>query len=312
MPAGTQTISIPSNSACNVYELINLYNFVEELNGISISTIFTDAAQAVYAIRQYPFILSRWRNDLAKINIYNTKLNADGFVLPRLVSFPVCEFDGRFGTSIWEELNNYRAYGDAQLFLPYIGFTSISVSDLHTHLLRVFYTIDLATGECSANIESDGVVVSVVNGTIGEDCFFANTNAAQLFKQNLTTGTATVAGTVASVAAGNYVGAAAAGVAGVASIAMNQVERTNRGQIGSAGVGRSGPQTAYIVIECYRQSEPNMQQFASLRGRPLERAVSLSGLSGYSEFADVHLNVPNALEDEKAELEGLLKSGVIL
>lgn len=307
-----------SNSACNVYKLREddpywLDRFVQSINAITWTTIFNDVAEAIYAIRLYPFMITdNWvekYNEL--IPVYNTGLQPGGDKIKRQICFRHATFDCRRATAIYERLKNARTFGDAQIFLPYIGFSHIDLSDFYGHVVYVYYAVDLASGECSVMLESDNTIVSIINGKIGEDCFYANTNAAQLFRQNLVTGTAAAAGAIAHVAAGDYVGAASTAAAGVGKIAANQVDHVARGQIGSSGVGRNGAQGAYIIIECYDPNE-DLTEFASLRGRPLERATSLSGLSGYTEFADVHLNVPNALEDEKAELESLLKSGVIL
>lgn len=313
---GVDLISIPGNTSCNVTRLQSTEPFVTNINSATMpQNIFNDTAEAIFSFRSYPFppTLTFDVAETNKVPIFNTSIPCrPAWKSDRIVSFEHCEFNGRYPGAIWSTIKNARYFGDVQIYLPYLGFTHLELSELFEHLVRVFYSVDLASGETTVYITSDGVIVSAINTKIGDDLFFGNTNAAQQFKQNLATGIQTAAGTVVNLVSGNYVGAGATAAGGVSTIALNQTTQIARGQIGTASTARCGPTVAFIEIECYDPSELGKTTFASLRGRPLERPMQLYELSGYTEFSDVHLNVPNALEDEKAELESLLKSGVIL
>lgn len=319
--------SMNGNAACNVYAIDSsdpywVKSVIRALNSVNVTTIFNDVGAAVYALRTYPFDIeykwyANYRPDgtpaYEDIRIYNTDIAASAYPIKRQICFRHAVFDCRYGSVAYQQLKNARTFGGAQIYLPYIGFVPLDLTNLYNHRLVVYYSIDLATGECGValEIEPELTTIAIVNGRIGEDSMFANSNAAQVFRQNLVTGTSAAVGSATQFEFGNYVGAVGTAVKGVGDMIMNNITSTNRGQIGSSNVGRNGPQTAYILIECYDPNE-NLTEFSEMRGRPLERVMHISNLSGYTEFSDVHLYTPNALKDEKDELESMLKSGVIL
>lgn len=322
--SGTYRVNIggsASNSACNVYRLMDTNKFIKAVNGVSLQTIFTDVGSAVYTLRSYPFDASKlpsygWGRYYIPFHLLNTSLVDVGGVqdAPRLFSFPASLFDGRSGSPTYKILSSARRFGDAQIYIPYIGFTPIDLNDLYEHVLKVCYTIDLATGNTAVTLLSDDVIVEVINGTIGEDHSFANTNAAQMFKQNLATGASLVAGAAATaLSGGSMVGIAAGLAGGVINAAANTIDRVNRGQIGGAGLGRSGPQFPYIMVRIWDEDPARLRQFAALHGRPLEQVRRLDRLTGYTEFSEIHLDgLGTALEAEKDEIRSLLQEGVIL
>lgn len=76
---------------------------------------------------------------------------------------------------------------------------------------------------------------------------------------------------------------------------------------GSAGV--LNMQTPYLILIRPRQALPNKQN--GFIGYPSLITVQLTELSGYTEVQSIHLeNIP-ATQEELAEIESLLKGGVI-
>lgn len=326
-PSSTLRYSFPGgpyNASCNVYRLGDKNKFVQKINAINVTTIFNDVGSAIYALRSYPFNISfllssggGWGRSRFPINILNTRLTEygdDAYIAPRIFTFQSALFDGREGSKIFNALSSARRFGDAQIYLPYIGYTPLDLSDLRGHVLRVWYTVDIATGNTTATLDSDDVTIMVINGTLGEDHFYANTNAAQLFKQNLATGASLVAGAAVTAASGgSLVGVGGALIGGAIGIAANTTSRVSRGQIGGSGLGRSGPQIPFIMVRVWEENQTRLQQFAALHGRPLEQVRRLDRLTGYTEFNEVHLDtLSDALEAEKDEIRSLLQEGVIL
>ena len=65
--------------------------------------------------------------------------------------------------------------------------------------------------------------------------------------------------------------------------------------------------TPYLVV-----NRPNVKvpdDFAKYAGRMTNKTKFVSECSGYTEFASVDVNMLTALEDEKAEIESILKGG---
>jgi hypothetical protein len=70
------------------------------------------------------------------------------------------------------------------------------------------------------------------------------------------------------------------------------------------------PQYAYLILNRPIQSLPS--GFGENFGYPSNVTRTLSALTGFTQVDEVHLNGINATSDELAEIETLLKEGVIL
>lgn len=77
-----------------------------------------------------------------------------------------------------------------------------------------------------------------------------------------------------------------------------------------ANAGMMGIKTPFIRIR--RNKDYNPVNLNNLEGLPANSYVTLGSCSGYTEVKDVFIDVNGATQDEKNEIETLLKGGVIL
>lgn len=73
--------------------------------------------------------------------------------------------------------------------------------------------------------------------------------------------------------------------------------------------GRTSGQEAFIVITVPNQNVPENQR---ILGYPTNQPGPLSKFSGYTEVRDIRLKIPNATESEIAEIESIVRGGIVI
>ena len=207
---------------------------------------------------------------------------------------------------------DYDPYCKISIFLPYIGFHTLSADDLVGGSINVQYNIDVLSGNCIAFIKhsTKGVLYSY-SGT----CITNVPLTGQSFSGALEAYYTGLSG-IAGAALGS--GGSAAGLVGVASetakTAMNTMFHSKPDFQRSGGMGGAaaimGVQTPFLVIERPRFSVPNQVQ--KYVGQTSNLSRQLGSLSGFTMVEYVHIHGITATSEEIKEIESKLKEGVIL
>lgn len=204
----------------------------------------------------------------------------------------------------WGAYLDYEPYTQAQIFLPYIGTRPISVDDIMGKTVRVVYHVDILTGACCCFVKCGDSVLYTYNGQCSIPIPITGANYTSVVN-----GVISVAASVGSLVATGGSSAPTA-IPAIASSVVNQMKPQveKSGSIsGSAGV--LNMQTPYLILIRPRQALPSKQN--EFIGYPSLITVQLTELSGYTEVQSIHLeNIP-ATQEELAEIESLLKGGVI-
>lgn len=79
----------------------------------------------------------------------------------------------------------------------------------------------------------------------------------------------------------------------------------------SSNPGDMLPLEPYLVIYRNQKYYPEEPQIGSIQGLPTNSYVKLSNCHGFTKVKDVHIEI-SCTQDERAEIESLLKQGVIL
>ena len=74
--------------------------------------------------------------------------------------------------------------------------------------------------------------------------------------------------------------------------------------------GMFGIQYAYLIVTRPREARPS--NYKKMNALPSETGGKLSGYSGFTKVSSVFVNINGATDEEKKEIENLLKAGVIL
>lgn len=210
---------------------------------------------------------------------------------------------------------DYSPYVKVNLFLPYIGFIHLGTDDIMGGSINVTYHVDVLSGDCIAFIthSSKGVLYSYTG-----NCLTNVPVTAANYASSLRNYYESVMGIIPSTAngamSGGAAGAAGGAIAGALSAASNIVLNTKpdfqrSGSLGGSS-GIMGVQKPFIIIERPNISVPNKVQH--YMGQTSNMTASLGGLSGMTIVEAVHLEGIPCTTSELAEIESILKTGVIL
>lgn len=212
----------------------------------------------------------------------------------------------------WGSALDYSPMTRLHLYLPYVGIREISADEVMNKSIGVKYHIDLLSGALTAFVTANGSVLYQFNGQCALNVPMASSNFTHMI-QGAITSIGSVASTVAtggaSVGAGMALTATQLGASAANNAISNKPSFSHSGSMGGSG-GMLGVQTPYLIIERPRQSMPEgMNKFC---GFPSNINYKLYNLEGYTQVEYIHLeNIP-ATGAELDEIEGLLRTGVIL
>lgn len=197
---------------------------------------------------------------------------------------------------------DYPPYTDIQIYLPFIGIEPLNAYDLVGGTLNVTYRIDVYTGACVAKLT---VKRNGLNCKLYE---FAGNCGYEL---PLTSGN--FVGMVGNVISGAVTGAVVGGVGGAvlggARSAIHSNMDVRRSGNLSANAGICGSRIPYVIIT--RAVPYDAANYNMFYGYPSNKTVYLSNCKGYTKVKDIVLHT-SATDEEKQEIESLLKEGVYL
>lgn len=244
----------------------------------------------------------------------------------------------------WGNFLDYNPFTTVMIYLPFIGLKELENDDTIGKTLNLKYKIDLLSGDCVALIMIDNQVKAQFTGNCAYRIPLKENNLSQM----ALSGIKAAVGVAATVGAGAVMGPAATTLAGV-SVAMGEDPVDAAQSIGDIGMAQyvissgmknfgsdaiqsakqtyqnpttrsvdnmggnqayCGVDTPYIIVG---RSIPDMpDNFAELNGFTSNRQAYLYELKGYTEVYTLLTNSLTCTQNEKAEIESLLKKGVIL
>lgn len=235
-----------------------------------------------------------------KVGLVDTGVNVtkaqSQFVEVDCGSIQVNEF---FGSAL-----DYSPFRRFSIYLPFIGTRTISTDDIMGKTVHVKYHIDLLSGAATAMVKCGNAVLYQYSGA----CAVSLPLTGETFT-NVITSTIQLA---ASIGATVATGGAAAGVtaASAANSLMSMKPIVERAGGVSGAAGQLGIMQPYLIGEIPRQSKP--EDANKFIGYPSNIMATLGDLSGFTSVDIIHLEDITATNTEKAELESILKAGVIL
>lgn len=234
-----------------------------------------------------------------------------GVSMPRITNqyFTVDCGSLSFDTLCGDTFLDYAPYSKFSIYLPYIGIKDVDANDFVGHTIGVKYHGDVVTGGVTAYITKDGSVMYQYSGCCALNVPLSADSWGATIAGTVQIATSMVAGGVSAGAAG----VAAASASGAANVAANpsllSPQVAHSGAV-SGSAGCMAVQYPFVIREAVRFH--STAGFQTVSGYPSYYYRTLSDVSGYTTVVDVHLrNIP-ATENEIAEIETLLKGGVIL
>ena len=211
----------------------------------------------------------------------------------------------------YEDFGNvfdYPPYTQISIYLPFIGIVPLDVNDVMRSTINVTYGVDVYTGACLAmvNITRDGCTVNMYqySGVASVEYPLSNVQSSQLISGLLAVGAG-----VASIAASGGVSAPAVlGIAGGSAAAMKSNVSKSGGFSGNSGA--MGGKKPYLIIQ--RPQTKVADTFPELNGYPTNISGTLNEFTGQVKVANVHVEGIPATDTELAQIETLLKDGVLI
>lgn len=240
--------------------------------------------------------------------------NVDSGVSSSYITNPFVQKD--FGSvKIEKDVGSFLDYTDTKisLYLPYLGFRTISPDDVMGSTLSIKYNIDCITGACAAFVKSSARgVMYAYNGSCITNIPLTGQNFSGAI-QNAVTAVASGAGVIAGMASGAAPVTAMSAVSllhSAANCALNSKPEIQRsGNLGgSAGI--LSVQKPFLIIQRPNYARPaNMNHYV---GNVTFKTLNLGSLSGFTMVEQIHLDGFTATPAELTEIDTLLKAGVIL
>lgn len=201
-----------------------------------------------------------------------------------------------------EKYNNfldYAPYTNVIIYLPYVGFKELDTNLVMNKTLSISYTVDVITGGCLCQIQSDGVRLYEFNGNLGIDIPITASNRAQVEAGYISSGI----GIASSAASGNIVGA----VTSLINSAEAQYHYASTSSPNPMCVASTN-RTCYVIID--RPTYQTLKSFNHTRGKKCYLTKTINSLKGYT-ICDEHIDLSGirATESEKEELIRLLSGG---
>lgn len=251
------------------------------------------------------------------LSIGGTKVVRFGFIssgvsMPQLANqyFTVDCGALSFDTVCGDTFLDYAPYSKFSIYLPYIGFKDVDPNDFVGHTIGVVYHGDCVTGGVTAYITKDGTVMYQYSGCCALNVPLSADNWGETISAAINVAT----GIVAAAASGGAAGLAQGALKGAASVAANpsllSPQVSHSGAV-SGGAGCMGVQFPFVIREAVNFH--STAGFNKSTGYPAYYYKKLGDVSGFTTVIDAHLSgIPMATQDEIAEIESLLESGVIL
>ena len=214
-----------------------------------------------------------------------------------------------FGTyRVSEKFNSFLDYTNTNvsLYLPYSGLHQLESKTIIGSEISLTCFIDYITGSLVwyVQINRNGArqVIYEFNGNCSMDLVLSSIDYAQKITQALTG--------FASITSGIAIGSVkdiASGAGDLAKASTNSYVQV--GNI-SSNYGWTGIQYPFLIFSRSKVEYPS--NYREMYGIPSFKKERLGNLKGYTQVGEIHLDGLECLEEERQELETLLKNGVIL
>lgn len=261
--------------------------------------LFGDPMDAIIGLQLLPVGSENVTLSEIKVGFINTGVSANK------VTTQFIEVDcGNISINkFYDSALDYDPLSKISICLPYIGIENLDINEfVKNGDIGLIYHFDLLSGACAAFITSNGNVKYTFTGQCSLNIPLAGRDFGNIIGSTLQG-----IGGVAQVAAGNAVSGSASIANGLLGMAKQNIKRSGTYSGSASFMGMERP---FIVIERAKQSLAS--NYNKYNGYPSNINMSLSSCSGFTKVKHIHLEGIPASDEELAEIETLLKGGVIL
>lgn len=205
-----------------------------------------------------------------------------------------------------------------QMFIPFVGFTTLRACDVVNKTLHLYYAVDFATGSAVAFVNSDDKLIYTSPCTVAGKIPLSTSDRNSQMINNTLSVLGGLSGLLGGVASGNVGGGVGALMGGLGGLQM-QTNYANKGSLSAVNIYSLLP--AFIERTRYDLFFPSDDQqyigakYQSAAGAPsttFDTLVNCANAGGFVQSDVVYITSGTATEAEKAEIAALIKSGIYL
>lgn len=274
-------------------------NFFEQLK-----KLFNDPMQSIIGLHK----IFATPATSGRGNIYVGYL--DSGVASNLVSNQYTEVD--CGTvALYEYFGNALDYQatDVYLYLPFVGIVPLNVDDVTRAEINVKYKVDVLTGACLASVYVTRDAAGGQLYTYAGNCGVQYPLSSGSYMGIVASIAGIVGGVVGTIATGGAMLPVALG-AGASALGSARTKVEHSGSL-SGNAGAMGIKKPYLIIR--RPQTAIANDYLTFDGGSENEKVVLGTHSGFTRVKYINLEgVSDATRSELAEIETLLKDGVII
>lgn len=286
------------------------YLWSDDFNIDNFKKIFADPWDGIIGLSLVPLDVPTSGSRLVKVGNAETNISmsvvGNQFVEVSCGSLTISEYSGTY--------LDYAPYTQIDIYLPFIGIRKLDTDTVMGKTISVTYKVDVISGSCIAFIKCSDSVLYSFTGSCSLQLPITATNFNSVIMSAVNIGTTSIGGAIAGGLAGGIggaiTGAVGGGLTATASNVGNMKGDVTKSGSCSGSCGIMGIQYPYIIIKRPNDCIPPHQN--EFIGYPTYWTVTLGDLSGYTEVDSIHLENISATDGEKAEIERLLKGGVII
>lgn len=207
----------------------------------------------------------------------------------------------------WGAYLDYSPFTKIHIYLPYIGYKEINVDEVMGKTLSVKYMVDCLSGAIYAAVMANDKVLYQYSGSCAVQVPLTANNWGQAIGSIIQVAGQAIGGYMAGGPAGAILSGGTSLVSNAVSGNLKPEIQRNGSVTGSGGV--MAVQKPYIVLEAPRQSMP--ANYNKFEGFPANVTLVLATCKGFTQIEEINLDGIPASQPELAEIESILKSGVI-
>lgn len=205
-----------------------------------------------------------------------------------------------------------------QMFIPFVGFTTLRACDVVNKTLHLYYAVDFATGSAVAFVNSDDKLIYTSPCTVAGKIPLSTSDRNSQMINNTLSVLGGLSGLLGGIASGNVGGGVGALMGGLGGLQM-QTNYANKGSLSAVNIYSLLP--AFVERTRYDLFFPSDDQqylgakYQSAAGAPstvFDTLVNCANAGGFVQSDVVYITSGTATETEKAEIAALIKSGIYL
>ena len=226
---------------------------------------------------------------------------------------------------------DYEPYTTYEIYLPFYGWLKLNSYQILNEHLVVTYIPQVDSEQCSIIIGKGDIingckeVIAEVTCQLGIQIPINSTNLGQINREKGANILNSIVGSLSGVAmagvgvaTGNPLMAVAGGATLIGSVTSGiskdmTMQPEAQSKTGSSYDGALGDRIFKLRVTYPKIAVDSLPQYAKFIGRPLQKNVLLSSLTGYTVVGGVHIeNLGTATDNEKTDIENKLRKGVII